>query len=52
MSVWHNGVRIHDDAEIDSPTAAGMGGEPGIGPILLQDHGHAVRYRNIWVLPR
>ncbi|QDV09939.1 Trehalose utilization [Planctomycetes bacterium Poly30] len=52
MSVWHNGVRIHDDVEVDSPTAAGMGGEPGIGPIMLQDHGHAVRYRNIWLLPR
>lgn len=52
MTVWHNGVRIHDDVEVDSPTAAGMSGESGVGPILLQDHGHPVRYRNIWMLPR
>ncbi len=53
MSVWHNGVRIHDDVEVDGTTAAAMAGdEPGAGPLMLQDHGHPVRYRNIWVLPR
>ena len=52
MTVWHNGVRIHNDVEVDSPTTSGMGGEPGTGPILLQDHGHPVCYRNIWLLPR
>ncbi len=53
MSVWHNGILIHDDVEVDGPTAAAVGGdEPGFGPIMLQDHGHPVRYRNIWALPR
>ncbi len=52
MTVWHNGVRIHDDVEVDGPTAAAMAGdEPGRGPLMLQDHGHPVRYRNIWVQP-
>lgn len=53
MSVWHNGILIHDDVEVDGPTAAAVGGdEPGFGPLMLQDHGHPVRYRNIWALPR
>jgi hypothetical protein len=53
MTVWHNGLKIHDDVEVDGPTTAAMSGdEPGRGPILLQDHGHPVRYRNVWLLPR
>ncbi|MDG1984548.1 MAG: ThuA domain-containing protein [Planctomycetota bacterium] len=53
MSVWHNGILIHDDVQVDGPTAAAVGGdEPGSGPLMLQDHGHPVRYRNIWALPR
>lgn len=53
MSVWHNGILIHDDVEVDGTTAAAMSGdEPGYGPLMLQDHGHPVRYRNIWALPR
>jgi len=53
MSVWHNGILIHDDVEVDGTTAAAMSGdEPGYGPLMLQDHGHPVRYRNVWALPR
>lgn len=53
MTVWQNGVLLHDDVEVDGPTAASMGGpEIGFGPLLLQDHGHPVRYRNIWLLAR
>ena len=52
MSVWHNGLLIHDDAEVDGPTAAAMSGEERpLGPLMLQDHGHPVRYRNVWFLP-
>ena len=53
MTVWLNGVRIHNDVEVDGTTTAGMGGpETGSGPLMLQDHGHPVRFRNIWILPR
>jgi hypothetical protein len=52
MTVYQNGVKIQDDVEITTDnTTAGLGGnvcEPG--PILLQDHGHPVQYRNVWLL--
>jgi hypothetical protein len=52
MTVYHNGVKIHDDVEITTDnTRAGLGGDPcAAGPILLQDHGNPVQFRNIWVL--
>ena len=52
MTAWHNGLLVHDDVEIDSATAGGVSEvEMPVGPLLLQEHGDAVRYRNIWVLP-
>jgi hypothetical protein len=63
MTVYHNGIKIHDDVslkrkgkdgkeEIVTNTRAGMGGDACQGgPIMLQDHGHPVQYRNIWLLP-
>jgi hypothetical protein len=53
MTVVHNGVKVHDDQEIKvDNTTAGMGGDPKTpGPIMLQDHGDPVQFRNIWVAP-
>lgn len=52
ITVFHSGVLIHDDVELEGKTGAGSpeGEEPG--PILLQDHGAPVRYRNIWIVER
>jgi hypothetical protein len=52
MTVHHNGVKIHDNVAIPvDNTRAGLGGDPSKpGPILLQDHGHPVQYRNIWLV--
>ena len=52
MTVSHNGIVIHDNVPIPvDNTRAGLGGDPSTpGPILLQDHGHPVQYRNIWLV--
>ena len=53
VTVIQNGVKIIDDAEI-SPTPGRVSGdipEGQDGPLLLQDHGNAVQYRNIWIKP-
>jgi hypothetical protein len=49
MAVLHNGVKIHDDVKIPvDNTRAGMAGDPSTpGPIMLQDHGNPVQYRNL-----
>ena len=52
VTVWHNGIPIHPDFEVDGPTAAGEGDERATAPLLLQDHGNPVRYRNVWFVPR
>lgn len=53
MTVYQNGEKIHDNVKIPvDNTRAGAGGDPGKpGPIMLQDHGNPVQYRNIWLLP-
>ncbi len=52
MTVLHNGVKIHDKAKINvDVTTSGIASDPSTpGPILLQDHGNPVQYRNIWLL--
>ncbi len=53
ISVLQNGVPIHKDVVIPiDNTVSGMGGDPSKpGPIMLQDHGNPVQFRNIWLLP-
>jgi hypothetical protein len=51
ITVFHNGVLIHDNVEIQNKTGAGRPEGPEPGPILLQEHGSEVCLRNIWVVP-
>lgn len=52
MTVYHNGVKIHDKVAMTlDNTTSGLGGDPCTpGPIMLQDHGNPVQYRNIWLV--
>jgi hypothetical protein len=53
MTVLHNGVLVQDHVTLVGPTA-NKARPPYTAhadqlPISLQDHGHRVRYRNIWL---
>jgi hypothetical protein len=51
VTVVQNGITTIDEAEI-SPCPAGANNQEGEdGPLLLQDHGNKVQYRNIWLTP-
>ena len=56
VTVLHNGVLVQDHTAVkgEATTAAIFQGAVPRGPLVLQDHGNPVRYRNIWVrrLPR
>jgi hypothetical protein len=43
ITVVHNGIKIHDGAELKNDAKK--------GGFHFQDHGNPVRFRNIWVLP-
>lgn len=51
FTVLHNGVLVQDHTEIkgEATRAANFTGVAEKGPLILQDHGHPVRYRNIWL---
>ncbi len=53
MTVFMNGVLIQDDVSLSGPTANGT--RPPYTrtadrlPLALQDHGDAIRFRNVWI---
>jgi len=53
MTVFHNGVLVHDNDELTGPTEHKVRLpykiRPDKLPLSLQDHGNPVRYRNIWL---
>jgi hypothetical protein len=53
MTVFHNGILVHDNDELTGPTAhkarPPYKAHADRLPISLQDHSHPVRYRNIWI---
>ena len=52
ITVVHNGVTIHNNRELTAPTPGGTrDNEAPTGPLMLQHHHDAVKYRNIWLQP-
>jgi hypothetical protein len=53
MTVLHNGILVQDNEELTGPTAnkarPPYKAHADKLPLSLQDHGHPVRYRNIWI---
>jgi hypothetical protein len=53
MTVFHNGILVHDNDELTGPTAnkarPPYKAHPDRLAISLQDHSHPVRFRNIWI---
>ena len=52
ITVWLNGVKVHDNVELADKTGAGKDEDPVPLPIKLQDHRNPVRFRNIWIVDR
>jgi hypothetical protein len=54
-TIFHNGVLVHNHtAVIGAMTYRAVGkytAHKPEGPLALQDHGHPVKFRNIWVRP-
>ncbi|MFO7898010.1 MAG: DUF1080 domain-containing protein, partial [Planctomycetota bacterium] len=55
VTVIHNGIVVHHDVELTGPTThrevLQYEPHPATGPLMLQDHGDLVRFRNIWYRP-
>jgi len=55
VTVFHNGVVVHNATPFWGPTAhrAINPYKPtnAKGPIVLQDHGNPIRFRNVWIRP-
>ncbi|HEY2375049.1 MAG TPA: DUF1080 domain-containing protein [Gemmatimonadaceae bacterium] len=53
MTILFNGILIQDNAVLTGPTAHKQrppyAKHPDLLPLILQDHGDLVRFRNIWV---
>ncbi len=53
VTVILNGIVVQNNTIIPTPTgiAYGRTEHPGPGPILFQNHGHPVEFRDIWLQP-
>jgi hypothetical protein len=49
ITVYHNGVLIHDDYELVAKTGAGDREGPAPAVIKFQGHHNPVRFRNVWI---
>lgn len=52
ITVRHNGVVVQNNLELENKTGGGSQEGPNPLPILLQNHGNAVEFRNIWLVDK
>ena len=50
ITVRHNHIPVHDNVELPYSGDRWKGKSEAKGPIHLQDHGHPIQYRNIWLV--
>jgi len=51
VTIYHNGVKIHDNVEFPKECPGGQKETADPGPFQFQNHGDPVVYRNVWVVP-
>lgn len=49
-TVFHNGVKIHDNVELKKESGGGQKEDATPQPFQFQNHGDPVVYRNVWVV--
>ncbi len=52
LTLKHNGVTVHNQLTLYNKTGAGKPEGPEALPILFQNHGDQVLYRNIWLVEK
>jgi hypothetical protein len=52
LTVKHNGVTIHNQVTLYNKTGGGKQEGPEPQPILLQNHGNPVEFRNVWLVEK
>ncbi len=50
ITVWHNGVIVQNNVELENKTGGGRPESAELLPILFQNHGDPVEYRNLWLV--
>lgn len=52
VTVLQNGIVIQNNVELERQTGGAINQDYAApGPLMLQDHGNLVRFRNIWIVP-
>lgn len=51
MTLIHNGFPVHNNIVLHTNTPGGVSGVVAKGPLMLQDHGNRVCFKNVWIMP-
>lgn len=50
ISVFHNGIAVHDNVDVTAKTGGGRQEGVELFPTRFQDHSNPVRFRNMWIV--